>query len=34
MAFFQVTFRVSRGVKGSRTVGMMFAFSSLRGWMC
>jgi hypothetical protein len=28
---FQVTFRVSRGVKGSRIVGIMFAFSSLMG---
>jgi len=31
MAFFQVTFRESRGVKGSRIVGMMCAFSSLMG---
>lgn len=31
VAFFQVTFRVSRGVKGSRIVGIMFAFSSLMG---
>ena len=30
IAFFQATFRVRRGVKGSRTVGMMFAFSSLK----
>jgi hypothetical protein len=29
--FFQVTFWVRRGVKGSRMVGIMFAFSSLRG---
>ena len=29
--FFQVTFRVRRGVKGSRMVGIMFAFSSLMG---